>query len=354
MALHGTLNHPKIWQLAGELKIDRCHALGILEALWETTRSYAETGAIGRLSNQYIAHHLGYSACPDQLVSALVSAGLLDAHPLHRLVVHDWHEHSDNSVDARLYRKGKRYATGQIPRGTKLDNKKKAEFFTEHYQETPKDLFTVTPIPAPPAEKRVKEPAQERQAQRATGTDGAAVQVSKKSAEVLEFVAAPYGAIRRLPEPEPVPDPEPVPEPAPEPETSPPNRESRPASTTGAAREVAAAHPESLTLQRLPHEIPREHLEAVQRAIALEAERAGGSAETAATMLLVLVRDIARTVMRWPPHRKRFVPGVVRFFDTQQYRRPLEEWSDGEADRTRAEQQATCSNGCAAAMRQRP
>ena len=192
MALRGTLNHRKTRKLARLLGIPPCFALGILEAMWHVTAALFPTGAIGRMPNEEIADQLGYTDDADHLVACLVEAGLLDEHRGHRLIVHDWHEHSDNTLDAALYRKGERYANGSIPRGKKLGSDEKAVLFERFYKQPPASLFG-----------------------QQEDVDRAAAEATDLPTNVIPFVAAPCGAVRRLPEPVPVPVPEPVTTPLP-------------------------------------------------------------------------------------------------------------------------------------------
>ena len=116
MALRGTLTHWKTILLAHELKIDPAFAMGVLEALWHVTAKDTPTGCIGHLSNHGIAMRMFSTIDPDVLIETLIKSGHLDKHPEHRLIVHDWSEHSDDAVDNRLARHGLYYADGRQPR----------------------------------------------------------------------------------------------------------------------------------------------------------------------------------------------------------------------------------------------
>ncbi len=120
MALRGTLHHWKTKLLAETLGIDPCYAMGVLEALWHATAELAPAGNIGRLPNLAIASQMGSRVDPDRLIAALVRSGHLDEHPEHRLMVHDWHLHSDDAADNKLSRAGQRYANGAKPRMRRL------------------------------------------------------------------------------------------------------------------------------------------------------------------------------------------------------------------------------------------
>ncbi len=205
MALDGALNHPKIRKLARLLKLDPCMALGVMEAIWNTTRKLAPNGAIGRISNDDIADQIHYSGDPNFLVAAIVEATLFDEHRLHRLIVHNWHVRSDNTLDAQLFRRGERYANGSMPRGTKLGDKERAKY-AHLWPQPAESLFDQQPVPS---------------------VDGAAVAQNQAAENVVSITAgaALHGAAGSLPEPapatEPVPDPVPVPATTP---TPPPSR----------------------------------------------------------------------------------------------------------------------------------
>ena len=93
--------------LATSLGIMPCHALGILEALWHTTAELAPEGNIGRLPNRAIAMEMFYEGDPEELISALVKSGHLDQHDAHRLIVHDWLQHSDYNTKRKVERRGR-------------------------------------------------------------------------------------------------------------------------------------------------------------------------------------------------------------------------------------------------------
>lgn len=103
----GTPDHPKVKALAQRLKIQLPHAGGILEFLWLYTARYAPRGDIGRFSDKIIAEACGWHRKPDELIAALTSdpSKFLDKSAEHRLVVHDWPDHCDDSVKKLLARK---------------------------------------------------------------------------------------------------------------------------------------------------------------------------------------------------------------------------------------------------------
>jgi hypothetical protein len=172
MALRGTLTHRKTRRLAQALKIPACYALGVLEALWHVTGEQAPSGAIGKMSNADIAMEMFFDGDPDELVKALIESGLVDAHPEHRLVVHDWHNHSDDATNARLARTGHLYANGEMPRLTKFSLKEREAILsrfadlsaqrrtTAHKSALPEPVPVPDPVPDPDPEpaKRAEPP----------------------------------------------------------------------------------------------------------------------------------------------------------------------------------------------------
>lgn len=102
----GTPEHPKVKRLARLLGISRATAVGILEILWHTTAEYALAGDIGRLSDAEIAEAVFWEGKPKALVDALSEARLIDRHPVHRLVIHDWPDHIDRTAKQRAVDRG--------------------------------------------------------------------------------------------------------------------------------------------------------------------------------------------------------------------------------------------------------
>jgi len=100
----GTPNHPKLQQLAEALGINEAWAVGLLELLFHVTARYAPQGNIGKWSDTAIAAHLRWpkKERPEILIEALISTGWLDRDPDHRLLVHEWEEHADQSVRKTL------------------------------------------------------------------------------------------------------------------------------------------------------------------------------------------------------------------------------------------------------------
>ncbi len=94
----GTPSHPKTLELAAALDLPQWGAVGILESLWHFAAQYARRGDVGRRSDAAIAKGMDWREDPERLITALVKTGFLDPCHCHRLRVHDWPEHADQTV----------------------------------------------------------------------------------------------------------------------------------------------------------------------------------------------------------------------------------------------------------------
>lgn len=119
------LNHSKTKKLSRLLHIPHYGAVGILECLWHLTSNEAPRGDIGKLSDEDIAFSIDWESEPGDLINSLIDAGWIDRNEDHRLIVHDWPEHCEDSIDARLYRAGLIFADGTQPQGKKVGSKEK-------------------------------------------------------------------------------------------------------------------------------------------------------------------------------------------------------------------------------------
>ncbi len=101
------IDHPKTRRLAKLLGVPLFSAVGVLECLWHFTARHAIRGDIGRWSDAEIADRVDWSAEDvERLIAALVDAGWLDRADVHRLIVHDWHDHCDESVRKTIKKHG--------------------------------------------------------------------------------------------------------------------------------------------------------------------------------------------------------------------------------------------------------
>jgi hypothetical protein len=126
--------------LAKELQMMPCQALGILEALWHTVAELAPAGNIGRLPNQAIAMEMFYEGDADALIAALITSRHLEEHPEHRLIVHDWFQHSDHNTKRKVERRG----------GSMIANDGSPQVMTRH-----KSIPVPEPVPEPEKKKQI-------------------------------------------------------------------------------------------------------------------------------------------------------------------------------------------------------
>lgn len=109
----GTPDHPKVMEFAEALGVKRPTALGYLELLWHFTARYAPQGNIGKFSDRRIEAALDWSGQSGRLVGALCISTWLQSSGKHRLIVHDWHEHCDESTKKLLHRRGLEFLCSQ-------------------------------------------------------------------------------------------------------------------------------------------------------------------------------------------------------------------------------------------------
>jgi len=96
------LDHPKLLHFASLLHITRVQAIGHLELMWAYTATKTPQGNVGKWPDGALAMSCDWAGDPTEFVNALVAARLVDRDPVHRLIVHDWHEHAPSWVRANL------------------------------------------------------------------------------------------------------------------------------------------------------------------------------------------------------------------------------------------------------------
>ena len=102
----GTPRHPKIQDLQESLGMPLYSCVGILELLWHFAAEHAPQGDVGRYADKRIEAAIGWYGGAGKVVRALLAARWLDSHPVHRLLIHDWGDHADESVRRKLSRAG--------------------------------------------------------------------------------------------------------------------------------------------------------------------------------------------------------------------------------------------------------
>ncbi len=110
----GAPMHPKLDNLMDQLGIGRATAVGTLELLWHFTARYAIQGDVGKWSDSRIASACGWEGNPKTLIDGLGKSGWLDLSENHRLLVHDWPDHADQSVRKTIANKGLVFLDGGV------------------------------------------------------------------------------------------------------------------------------------------------------------------------------------------------------------------------------------------------
>src|SRR5262245_52048956 len=110
----GTPDHPKVVRLAKLLGVRRYVAVGLLEMLWHLTARYTPRGDVGKWSDEEIASALDWDGDPAALIYAFLQSGLIENHSEHRLIVHDWADHAEESVQKNLKRRGLSFVSGLV------------------------------------------------------------------------------------------------------------------------------------------------------------------------------------------------------------------------------------------------
>jgi hypothetical protein len=111
--LKDALDHPKVHNLAERLGVNRPQAIGHLELLWAFTASKAPAGDIGKWPLASVAQACDWFTDPAKFIEGLVATRLVDEHPVHKFVIHDWHDHCPRYVKARVKALGTGFASLQ-------------------------------------------------------------------------------------------------------------------------------------------------------------------------------------------------------------------------------------------------
>lgn len=110
----GTTDNPKFRHLVRDFKKPLYVVVGILESIWAFTKKNAPQGDIGKWTDEEICDAIEWDGPIDQLIDVLVDRKWLDRCPVHRLVVHAWEEHADNTVKRVLANKGLGFVKAHI------------------------------------------------------------------------------------------------------------------------------------------------------------------------------------------------------------------------------------------------
>jgi len=144
----GTPEHPKMKRLARALRVNQAQAVGILESLWHWAGRFAPQGDIGRFSDSDIADSAYWTKEPGILIEALVESKWVQRDPAHRLIIHDWHDHAEESVKKYLARHNLTFVSlGGV-----------VETISGHVQQMSENVCLPEPIPKPLPEPKPKAP----------------------------------------------------------------------------------------------------------------------------------------------------------------------------------------------------
>jgi hypothetical protein len=158
VAKRGIIEHPKTVELSTILNIPTCFAVGILECLWQWVARHRHTGDITDVKPSVLARAIQYTDEPDALWSALLETRWIDKLD-DRVVVHDWHEHADNTTRESLVKSGKTFWNGTFARRAQPGRpRNSSETPPKHgpkLHQTPQPEPEPEPEPAPRKEIRV-------------------------------------------------------------------------------------------------------------------------------------------------------------------------------------------------------
>jgi hypothetical protein len=94
--------HPKMLDLASRLNCTIAQAIGHVSLLIDWTADYAIQGDVGKWPNGAIARASGWEGDAEEFVLCCIASGWLDEHQIHRLILHDWPDHAERWVKAKL------------------------------------------------------------------------------------------------------------------------------------------------------------------------------------------------------------------------------------------------------------
>lgn len=136
--LDSALTHPKMRRLSRELRIPLPWAVGTMQMLWVFAKEHYPAGDIGRADDIDIEEAVGWPVeRSGELIPALIAARWLDTDEQSRLLVHDWADHCTDFVHLKLFRAGRIFADGTVPKckmaGLKSDERAAYLDFLQKY-----------------------------------------------------------------------------------------------------------------------------------------------------------------------------------------------------------------------------
>lgn len=136
----GAPDHWKMVELARLAEVPIMYGVpwanGVMERLWHYAAQYTPAGNIGNVPDGAIARACSWPEDQaEKLINALCESRWLHRDPVNRLVVHDWHDHCEDSVHSKLARNHQYFCDGTAPKITGLRTKEAEEarlFYTEN------------------------------------------------------------------------------------------------------------------------------------------------------------------------------------------------------------------------------
>jgi len=120
----GTPRHPKVLGLSVALGIPQYAVVGLLEMLWHFAAEFAIDGGVGKFTDEMIAKALCWDGDSAILIDALANEGWIDRCQCHRLRVHDWPNHADQTVQRVLVNRNQEFLPCYDDPGTVLEPSK--------------------------------------------------------------------------------------------------------------------------------------------------------------------------------------------------------------------------------------
>ena len=139
----GTPNLLKFKRLQRQLGTSKSSTVGHLELLWLEACANCPEGDVGRFSNEEIAIMVDWAGDPDLLVESAVNSGWLDSCEVHRLLIHDWHEHCPNFVKGFMAKHGRQFARQSTRQPAKQPTRQDAKQGALHAATLPNQTNTL-------------------------------------------------------------------------------------------------------------------------------------------------------------------------------------------------------------------
>lgn len=94
-------SHRKTLRLARLLSLDRWSVVGRISALWNWALDSAQDGVVPAEDSDFIADVMGWEGDPEELITALLSAGFLEWKEDNTYFIHDWWDFGGKMILAR-------------------------------------------------------------------------------------------------------------------------------------------------------------------------------------------------------------------------------------------------------------